>query len=98
MWRTLPTLPNNSRVVSYSLSMKKYTFRQIQTNTEWLNELPVQIIRYGKPIAMIVAVTSPLKDKIVESVAVRPTVTKKSINPPFSICPKHKVFYKSCGC
>lgn len=25
-------------------------------------------------------------------------IKKESTKPPFEFCPKHKVFYKSCGC
>ncbi|MGI5828366.1 MAG: hypothetical protein ACOX6V_05090 [Patescibacteria group bacterium] len=28
--------------------MRQYTFRELQTNTSWLKELPIEVVRYGK--------------------------------------------------
>jgi hypothetical protein len=54
--------PYTTREGTPMKELKQITFRELQTNTKWLDELPVEVTRYGKVIATILG-----KGKLVES-------------------------------
>lgn len=43
--------------------MKQYTFRELQTNTNWLDELPIEVIKYGKVAITLCDATELIKTK-----------------------------------
>jgi hypothetical protein len=98
--------------------MKHVTIREFQTNpTLFLKDLPIVLVKYDKPIAIVRPYTElGASDKVIENIqsAQKSTVKKSLIERPstveknskgkdtivnqFSLCPKHKVMYKTCGC
>lgn len=61
------------RCYCYS-KMKHITYRELQTNTAWMSELPVALTRYGKVVAII--------NKPEENVTVTNTADNKKCQRP----------------
>lgn len=91
--------------------MDQISLRDFQLKpTSFLSKLPLQLTRYGFPIAEIFPIqaqkdkisvnTPPLKVKSVNtpSVKINPTKEKPLRLNSFQLCPKHKVYRINCSC
>lgn len=82
------------------------TYRELQRLTvkELLEELPVTVTAYGKEVLIVDAIDAIVKPSN-QRVSIKgrsktpkiKSITFEKGNRPFDICPKHRVFFSSCG-
>lgn len=53
--------------------MKQITMKELQTNISWLSDLPIELTRYGKVVAVIMPPISN-KDLIMETLPVKKNI------------------------
>jgi len=67
----------------YNPGMRQLTFRELQTNTAWLKDLPLEVVKYGKVIMVLDNVTATSKQLEVNKEYIKELeaqIEKKDVN------------------